>query len=268
MLNNFCSELYYFSFYVFFILFQLLQLRIDALYAENEDLKGENAKFKKMIINQENEIQRLGKENKQLNCDLIEAKQSVRSLKVQVDQYMEDVQILKDDMNKKDAKIEELHESLQSLMEELKIKTKLFEEKEIQLEELINVLRTEIGKLNDRVLQSDARSDDLQRRLAAAMREIEILRKKLANSGRFRKYVEVKREVLDLRDKNDALVYRFSEELKPVLPVMKTDGRVKSAGVKFNGVDLQYDRPRSAKRNNSFSDISLSSNSSNNDILR
>ena len=221
-----------------------------------------------MIINQENEIQRLGKENKQLNCDLIEAKQSVRSLKVQVDQYMEDVQILKDDMNKKDAKIKELHESLQSLMEELKIKTKLFEEKEIQLEELINVLRTEIGKLNDRVLQSDARSDDLQRRLAAAMREIEILRKKLANSGRFRKYVEVKREVLDLRDKNDALVHRFSEELKPILPVMKTDGRVKSAGVKFNGVDLQYDRPRSAKRNNSFSDISLSSSSSNNDILR
>ena len=67
-------------------------------------------------------------------------------------------------------------------MEELKIKTKLFEKKEIQLEELINVLRTKIGKLNDRVLQSDARSDDLQRRLAAAMREIEILRKKLAFS--------------------------------------------------------------------------------------
>ena len=180
------------------------------------------------MINQTNEVNRLSKENEVVQSKLDDSQKTVRILQVELSEARELSETAKAQLEKKDREVAAIRREMEDLLQQLADKTKEFEIKDMESREMLRELKVQIKDLVDGLQQSENENAHLRELLQACQAEIESLRAKLLHDRKFRQFVEIKREVIDLRDKNELLARKVLADEKsrePQRPRQKTAHR-------------------------------------------
>ena len=155
----------------------------------------------------------------------------MRKLRVELDDAHEELANVRNSLVSKTDELSEAKASLNALTEELCTRVRDFNERDELNQKLIKELRNEIECLLARLQSAELDNSALQAQVLDQLAEIERLRSKLSRDTRFKKFVTIKREYNDLKEKNDNLLHRVyeHEQVCPPIQFMTSKGRVKSA---------------------------------------
>ena len=210
----------------------MLEARIGVLQKENERLGEENVKFRKLIVSQQTEIQNLNSRSESLDAELQQSQSQSRMLRVQLDESKEDLGKVRGLLNEKDAHMEQLKNQLGDILKQMQQKDLQSEKRELELKDILQEMKRRLAELTAQLEGTRGANLQLRQQVEDQEKEIERLRAKLSSDSRFKKFVNIKREVNDLREQNQSLYQRVTdhEKCSHHIPVMKRSGRVTSAG--------------------------------------
>lgn len=165
--------------------------------------------------------------NTTLQNDLTESTNKVRTLTVQLDESTEELQRARSDLWERESEIKRMDEDIKALLRDLDARTRTFERKEAESLDIIRELRRQFMAVQDELDATLESKDDLQRRLSECELEIERLKQRMRSDQRFKKFVDIKREVNTLKDQNEMLSLKVMEHENHVrMPVMRKSGKI------------------------------------------
>ena len=142
-----------------------------------------------------------------------------------------------EDLTVKEKEVEEIKAEMKSLIQELTDRTKMFQEKETETENIIATLRKYIQTLTNNLESSGSYIKELEAKINELMLEIEILKQRLQSNRRFKMFVDIKREVNDLKEQNEELQHRVEKEMTLSIPMMTSTGRMTSPRIRALSAD-------------------------------
>ena len=200
---------------------------------ENDRLKDDNKRLRKENSYQLIQIQQTAKEKAEIKEELYDANTKLHRLRIEMDEINEKYDALRNDQTKDD-----LIKDLKHMMNELNQERDDLLHQSREQEEIIFQLQ---GEMKAVTYALEATSEelattktDLNGRIFELEKEVERLRKLLRNDTGFKKFVSVKRELNDVKEKNATLkMHVWDEQKDEVLTLkaltMKADGRVSSS---------------------------------------
>ena len=150
------------------------------------------------------------------------------------------------DSLKKTKKIENLKEERKSIIKVLAERTKMFYDKETETENIIAALREHISALTNQLETHEKYIQDLESKIKELNLQIEKLKHRMRDDRRFKMFVDIKREVNDLKEQNEELQYRVEKEVTQSMPMMTLSGKMTSP--KIRALSGGTCRPNSSSR--------------------
>ena len=151
----------------------------------------------------------------------------MRTLTVQLDESTEELNKVRKLLWTKESQIQELDNEMKSLLHDMDCRKRKFEEKEAQSLDIIRELRGQIMALKQSLEESNTSNSHLTQQIQIYLIEIEKLNQRLHSDKRFKQFVDIKRQVNTLKDKNEILSLKVLEHENTVaMPVMKKSGKV------------------------------------------
>ena len=226
----------------------MLSKRVQDLEQENVSLSEENEQFKKLIVKQGDEIQSLETTNRDLVKQNEQTQYHMRKLRVELDDVHEELTTIRKSLVTKDEELAEAKSSLNALTQELCNRVRDFNDRDELNQKLIKDLRNEVEGLLGKLEAVQYENSVLRERVQEQEAEIRTLRAKMARDSRFKKFVSIKREYNELKEKNENLLMRVYEHEKvcPPIQFMTSKGRVKSAAAVRRSASPPGKRPVSA----------------------
>ena len=238
-------------------IFQALENHVKDLEQERDFLTAEVKRYRDMTQNQIIEVNQLRRENLELKEELTESEDLVKKLKTLNDELVEEKQKAVEGLSEKDKEIENLKEEMKSIIKTLAERTKMFYEKETETENIITALREHISALTNQLETHENYIQNLESKIKELNLQIERLKHKLKDDRRFKMFVDIKREVNDLKEQNEELQYRVEKEVTLSMPMMTSSGKMTSPKIRsLSGGTCRSNsssRPKSSSRGKSAS---------------
>ncbi|CAH1798332.1 unnamed protein product [Owenia fusiformis] len=219
---------------------EMLELRLESILEESERLKAENKRLKDITSKQLSEIIQITTNNKQLESDLNDAKDHIRMLKYQLADTEKALDDMKNDTSKDDM-IAELERTVARLHRDIDHYIDIQAEKE----RMIDYLTGEVNDLRCGLEDCNKHKELLQLEIISLREEIARLRSQLGADKRFKTFVNIKRELTNVKDQNEGLKAIVKSE--QTIPVLNPHGKLSLAKVEKPSVKVAT-RPKTAKR--------------------
>ena len=181
--------------------------------------------MRQLVLSQSERIDSMLEESRSSEVALDEATATVGALTFKLAQSEERVGLVTSQLEGKDAEVAAVQTLSEALVTGLEAKVSAHRALQAAWETRENALQSDIEDLRAQFARAQQDGDDLRAQLAARDDALRRLQRRLATSGHFERFVEIKREMNNLQDINASL-----QRLEP-LPLMTSSGRVTSARV-------------------------------------
>ncbi|CAD5124068.1 DgyrCDS12371 [Dimorphilus gyrociliatus] len=185
-----------------------LKAKITSLEDEKAEIENDFKRCRQIMIRQGDELTELRKEAEVLRETLSTKDEEISNSKREALVNREKAKKAEKQLKDKNTEVLEIKRELESLLKEISEKTQIYskniEEKENLLEEFKNI----ITELTDKITNSDKQIENLQGQVNALEEEIKRLKWRLRNDTKFKQFVQVKRELIDLKSKNEKFLLK------------------------------------------------------------
>ncbi len=147
---------------------------------------------------------------------------------MQLSESREDAEKSKEDLHAQEALARQLTKQVLDLREEMAQKEAEWQLREASQQVRINELLSELRELREKLALEESDNAQLREEISRLLELVDDLKRKLSGDRRFRHFVDIKREVNDLKEQNESLLLRCVENSPPI-PVMKQSGAVRSS---------------------------------------
>ena len=133
---------------------------------------------------------------------------------------------------------EELMTSIRNKLAKLHKEKSIWTEKEEQFDKNINDLKDENGKLRRALVDSERMRQEMNQQMEAVLQELYALRKSASEAGdsrTFKDFVQVKRELVQLKEENEHLKFKLSQGKSNSLPSLKGAQTLSNGNFKGGG---------------------------------
>ena len=211
---------------MFFITFllQILDLKVKAVEQENDRLKNENDLLKQTTDGQLGELSNmhtLRSKNMDLEQQIAESKQKIKELQFTISRQE---RLLEENGGSSGSDQTNLIESLRKKLVKLHNEKMAFTLKETEYQDLIEQLQEEISQLKAQIQDLLSEKGTIAKQLKNALQELAKYRGKQSGDNiNFKDFVQLKREMVLLKQENDELKLKIKGN-KPLLPkLMKNE---------------------------------------------
>ncbi len=214
---------------------QRLQGEIEILKKDRDDLLEQLTATRQRLAHEAIELSRLRKDNTDLHDQLSTTKDQLKS----ATNLNEELAREKNFVREQKEIVDSMKGEMANLIEEMAEKTELLTESKTKAERDIDEFKKHVRLLCEKLDEKDLTIAEQRRHTRELQTEVQRLKRQANNNKKFRMFVDIKKEINDLKERNEILECEADKMASLSLPMMTSSGKLTTPEIRARSAAFQ-----------------------------